>query len=46
MGAGLGLEQADQAAPDGAADQAEDDDQQQVQAQWQVPGEAHVGGQD
>ena len=46
MGSGFRLEHADQAAPDGAADDAREQDQQQVESHRQVQREAHPGGQD
>ena len=46
VGAGPGFEQADQAAPEGAAHDAGHQDQQQVQSQRQVQGETDPGGKD
>ncbi len=46
MGSRSRLEHADEAAPDGTADDAGDQDQQQVEAHRQVQGEAHPGGED
>ena len=46
VGAGAGLEEARDAAPDGTAQQPGDQGDQQVQAGRQVPGEADVAGAD
>ena len=46
MGSGSRLEHADEAAPDGTADDACDQDEQEVEAHRQVQGEAHPGGKD